>query len=260
MWPAAAYPTGESVGPCSFSKKKLSSFSINNRDVESKICAKGGTVLESTTTRDSRFTCLDVAKAAGLREGPRIGQERSFACNRHNDEHPSLMINESKKTWMCGPCRKSGTPWQLAAFLAGLDPADRKGIHSWLTEHGINTTGNGGASLHGRQIVATYPYDDEAEKLLYEVVRFSPKGFAQRRPDGNGGWHWNLQDVRRVMYRLPEVLHAVDIFIVEGEKDADNLRSAGLTATTVPGGAGKWRPDYANSFKSHQYVIIIPGQ
>jgi len=33
-------------------------------------------------------------KVAGLREGPHVGQERSFACNQHDDEHPSLMVNE----------------------------------------------------------------------------------------------------------------------------------------------------------------------
>jgi hypothetical protein len=43
--------------------------------------------------------------------------------------------------------------------------------------------------------------------LLYQVVRFAPKDFRQRRPDGPGGWTWNLKGVRRVLYRLFELLH-----------------------------------------------------
>ena len=60
---------------------------------------------------------------------------------------------------------------------------------------------NGGERRH---IVAEYNYTDEAGKLLFQVVRYVPKGFAQRRPDGNGGWVWGLGDTRRVLYRLPE--------------------------------------------------------
>ena len=45
------------------------------------------------------------------------------------------------------------------------------------------------------QPVAWYPYTDEHEQVLYEVVRFVPKTFRQRRPDGKGDWVWNLQGV-----------------------------------------------------------------
>ena len=80
-----------------------------------------------------------------------------------------------------------------------------------------------------RRIVATYDYRDADGTLLFQSVRLEPKDFRQRRPDGNGGWAWNLKDVRRVLYRLP-ALSAADpsepAFIVEGEKDADRL--AGL--------------------------------
>ena len=87
--------------------------------------------------------------------------------------------------------------------------------------------GNG----HSKRIVATYDYRDERGGCLYQVVRFEPKGFAQRRPDGNGGWIWNLDGVRQVPYRLPELLAADPdewVLIVEGEKDADRLAGFGL--------------------------------
>ena len=50
-------------------------------------------------------------------------------------------------------------------------------------------------------IVATYDYRDGDDTLLYQVLRLEPKDFRQRRPDGNGGWIWKL-DERRVLVSL----------------------------------------------------------
>jgi hypothetical protein len=68
------------------------------------------------------------------------------------------------------------------------------------------------------RVVCAYPYSDEGGTLLYEVVRLKPKSFRQRRPDGNGGWIWKLDGVRRVIYRWPEILQYADatIFLCEG--------------------------------------------
>jgi len=118
------------------------------------------------------------------------------------------------------------------------------------------------------RMVATYDYTDVDGKLLYQVVRFEPKGFKHRRPDGAGGWLWNLKGVKPVLYRFPEVLQAVTkgqtIYICEGEKDSDNLAKLGLIATTNNGGAEKWRPEYSEALKSAEVVILpdrdAPGQ
>jgi len=110
-------------------------------------------------------------------------------------------------------------------------------------------------------IEAVYPYKDEKGNLLYEVIRYYPKDFRQRRPDGKGGYIYNLQGVTPVLYRLPEVLEAVrsnkPVLIVEGEKDVDNLFKLGFTATTNSGGAGKWRDSFSDALKE-AHVVIIP--
>ena len=111
----------------------------------------------------------------------------------------------------------------------------------------------------GRRIVTTYPYRDEQGKLLFEVCRYEPKDFCQRAPDGVGGWRWSLKDVRRVLYRLPELIAApreVVVHLVEGEKDADRLASVGLVATTCPGGANKWKAEYTGALSSRKVVIL----
>jgi 5S rRNA maturation endonuclease (ribonuclease M5) len=67
---------------------------------------------------------------------------------------------------------------------------------------------------------------------------------------------WNLEGVKRVLYRLPEVIKAQTVMIAEGEKDADNLTELGFTATTNPMGAGKWRPEYSETLRRKDVVIF----
>jgi len=107
------------------------------------------------------------------------------------------------------------------------------------------------------KVVARYDYVDEQGVLLYQVERTDPKGFRQRRPEGDG-WSYKLGDVRRVLYRLPELLAAPHrpVCLVEGEKDVDNLRRIGLLATTIAGGAGAWRPEYADQLRDRTVVIL----
>ncbi|MFL5337462.1 MAG: hypothetical protein ACJ8H8_30885 [Geminicoccaceae bacterium] len=66
---------------------------------------------------------------------------------------------------------------------------------------------NGEAQPEPR-IVETYDYRDEVGGLLFQVVRYEPKAFRQRRPNGLGQWVWNLDGIERVPYRLPELLAA----------------------------------------------------
>jgi hypothetical protein len=111
-----------------------------------------------------------------------------------------------------------------------------------------------------RDIVAEYDYKDIHGDLLYQTVRFVPKGFAQRKPDSHGGWIWNLSGVTRVLYRLPELLAADPKrlrIICEGEKDVDSLLRLGFVATSNVGGAGKWHTDYVQWFKD-SLVCLIP--
>jgi hypothetical protein len=106
---------------------------------------------------------------------------------------------------------------------------------------------------------ATYDYVDENGVLLSQVVRKPGKKFTQRRPDGAGGWVWKLGDTRRVLYRLPEVIEAVHagrpIYVLEGEKDVHALEAAGHVATCNPGGAGKWRAEYAQALAGAHVVV-----
>jgi putative DNA primase/helicase len=110
------------------------------------------------------------------------------------------------------------------------------------------------------QIIKEYNYEDQTGKLLYQVLRYEPKGFSQRRPDGNGGWIGNVSGAEKVLYKLGQLIRAdLDewIFITEGEKDADRISSCGFTATTASGGTGKWLESY-NEYFRNRCVAILP--
>jgi len=185
------------------------------------------------------------------------GPEYLGFCPFHEDTRPSLSVNLRSGLWHCHSlaCGAEGDAMAFLMKLKGINFKAAQAEIAQLTDQEKEPARKQARS--GDKIVTSYDYLDEAGKLLFQVVRLEPKGFRQRRPDGNGDWIWSLKGVRRVLYRLPELLRAEIVFVCEGEKDADNLRELGLVATTCPMGAGKWRPEYSNSLQGKQ-VIILP--
>ena len=107
------------------------------------------------------------------------------------------------------------------------------------------------------KIVKTYDYTDEAGNLLFQVCRLEPKSFRQRHKNGKGDWTWGMTGIRRVLYHLHDIIKGPKVYFVEGEKDCDALWDCGLVATTSPGGANNWKPEYAKYLVGKK-VIIIP--
>lgn len=165
-------------------------------------------------------------------------------CPAHEDSRPSLSISRGTNggivLYCHAGCRTEDICGALGLTLRDLMPEQ-----------------------DARRIDATYDYTDENGVLLYQVVRYFPKEFRQRRPDGRGGWLWNMQGVRRVLYRLPAVMEAKargePIYLTEGEKDALALVKLGLCATTHAGGAGKWRDEYTKTLADCR-VVMLPDQ
>ncbi len=158
------------------------------------------------------------------------GDEWQALCPFHADSKPSLSINAKTGAYFCHGCGKKGGFLHFYAKLNGLD--DRRDFPKILSaiarDFGIETE-----EVKAR-LVKTYDYTDEAGNLLFQVCRYEPKSFKQRAPSGPGRWDYRLNGVRRVLYRLPEVLKAEEVLIVEGEKDADTVAALGFTATTSP--------------------------
>ena len=178
------------------------------------------------------------------------GQAQWMArCPAHDDRRASLSVSRGDGGRCLLHCH-AGCTLEDVCRVIGMEPKDL-----FMAEHHQKAHA-------GSRIVATYDYRDESGTLIFQVVRFEPKDFRQRRPDGKGGWTWNTKGTRRVLYRLPELLAAdagAWVFIVEGEKDADNLAALGLVATCNAGGAGKWQDGYAETLRDRR-VAIIPDR
>lgn len=171
-------------------------------------------------------------------EARRSGSSWLARCPAHDDHTPSLSIGKAggKVLLHC----HAGCPQRDV-----IEALKARGL--WQPE----------PKTDQRRIVATYDYTDEAGQLLYQVVRYEPKDFRQRYPDGRGGWIWKKHS-RQVLYHLPEVLENPIIFVVEGEKDAETLRSWGFVATTNAGGANApWLPQFTGALQGRE-VILIP--
>jgi hypothetical protein len=106
------------------------------------------------------------------------------------------------------------------------------------------------------RVIAAYDYTDINGELLYQVLRYEPKRFSQRRPDGKGGWIWSIDDCPRVLYRLSELLKYPDacVFVCEGEKDAGRVASLDHCATTVA--CGKWTADCVQALAGRDVLIL----
>ena len=167
--------------------------------------------------------------------------------NSHQDNKPSLFVNLTNGSFHCKGCGVKGSIFDHYMKIHNVDY--RTAFNHLSKEAGLATEPQ-------KKIIKTYDYTDESGNLLFQTVRYEPKDFKQRRPDGKDGWIYNLQGIRLVPYNLPDVMKAKSIVIVEGEKDADSLKAIGFTATCNPMGAGKWKTDYSESFKGKRVVII----
>lgn len=156
-------------------------------------------------------------------------------CPAHDDQRASLSVGigaEERGLIKChAGCHMLTVLRAISLSLSDLYPQGHPGRERLA-----------GRRRSGR-IVATYDYRDAEGAMLFQVVRFDPKDFRQRRPDGNDGWTWGIEGIPRVLFRLPELLVANPadwVYVAEGEKDVLALVAAGLVATCNPGGAGKW--------------------
>ncbi|HTQ54028.1 MAG TPA: DUF927 domain-containing protein [Bryobacteraceae bacterium] len=177
-------------------------------------------------------------------------------CPIHKGKRDSFAAEAETGQWFChSTCGRGGDILDLEMALTGADFKTAKAAIFDILGRPDPLNGNRAARA---RIAATYDYTDEAGQLLYQTVRYDPKGFKQRKPGGKGSWLWNIKGVRLVLYRLPDLLKrgAETVFICEGEKDVHSLESLGLLATCNPMGAGKWRADYSETVRSRSVVLL----
>jgi hypothetical protein len=141
----------------------------------------------------------------------------------------------------------------------------------------------------------SYIYTDRLGQELCRVYRFidaygnkitpvdhpcpcvlDPKATCE--PGCVNGRVWGAKNVRRVLYHLIDVLQAILIFVVEGEKNANDLARAlalyiskrdgfrlgklmldRVAVTTNMGGSGGWKPDYGYGRVFAEKIVVKLG-
>jgi putative DNA primase/helicase len=166
-------------------------------------------------------------------------------CPAHDDRNPSLKIDRGDEGHVLLHCFV-GCSVEAILDAMGLTMADL-----YPDEPARQMT---------QSLVASYDYVDEAGTLLYQNLRYGPrKDFRARRPDGAGGWLWKLGGVRRVPYRLTQLLAApidAPVILCEGEKDADRLGALGLLSSCHKSIGSGWHPDLTPYFAGRSVVIL----
>ncbi len=193
---------------------------------------------------------------------------RSTNEEKHFPNHGGLFVNPEKNKWWSHGNETGGDAIDLIRFALSCDferALEWQRSHGYLADHEPQSQ---------KQLVSEYDYVDSDGELRYQVVRYRPKDFRQRRPLGKR-WAWGLRgetyrrstpggdwyrvngpvevgdditelpSVDAVPYRLPELLRSGEtpVLLPGGEKDVENLRALGFTATCNHGGEGKWWPE-----------------
>ena len=200
------------------------------------------------------YSLIPVIDVARLLFGSEA-RERTRGDERHFPDHGGLFVNIKKNRWYSHGNAAGGDAIALIRFATGCE---YKAAFDWLRSNGFETyLGERPAT---KREVRPYDYTAENGAPLYQVVRYEPKDFRQRRPNGKGGWDWGgPKKGEEVPYRLPELLAArkeAGVLIAAGEKDVDNLLSLGLLATTNHGGEGNWWPALTPYFKDRRVFIL----
>lgn len=185
--------------------------------------------------------------ANGLGRSSRSGGGFVAPCPAHNDRNPSLSISETKEGKILVKCHAGCSNDAVVSALKGkgLWPEpERKDLPKPKAK---------------KKILAEYDYvDPDTGEVVMQVVRYEPKDFRQRRPNGNGGWDWSVPASKRILFNLPAVKASNKLVcVVEGEKDVQGLAAIGVVATCNPGGAGKWQDNYSAALAGRD-VCILP--
>lgn len=114
----------------------------------------------------------------------------------HGDQRPSFSVWLTPKGKIGHKCFRGCSETAIDTAL-GITWKDRMPPRSAVSR-----------AMEGQTIAAEYDYRDETGTLLYQNVRYDPKDFKQRAPDGAGGWKWKMAGPRRVIYKLPELIAA----------------------------------------------------
>lgn len=220
-----------------------------------------------------------------VKNGPSAAGEYLCRCPAHDDRTASLCVREGDKGIVLKCQAGCSTQKVLDAMelqMKDLFNDDKKpqpkrsaAKPAAVKQYGSYEEAYG----YLGKFVCAYQYQSADGVPLFEVARIDTskgdahdKTFRQHRLVGEG-WTFPLETgvpdaLKNALYRLPDVKAAIadgkPVYIVEGEKDADNMAKLGYAATTNAMGAEKWRDAHSEHLRGADVRIIPdndePGQ
>lgn len=192
----------------------------------------------------------------------RVGNEFVGLSPFKNEKTPSFTVSDEKLFYHDFSSGKHGDVIDFLVEMRGL--SFRQAVEELAAESGVDIR----AAPEPTKVksapmkpVCHYEYQDETGFPYMRVTRYEPKTFRQFHWDCDG-WANGKPKTGVIPYRLPEIIARPndDIWLVEGEKDADTLAGLGLLATTAPGGATAFPRDDVGFLKwfDGRRVYAIP--
>ena len=216
-----------------------------------------------------------------LLDAKQVGKHWKARCPAHDDHNPSLSITEGDDGRVLLHCH-SGCPTQKIVAAMGLKMRDLMPAHTSDSDKNPRhrpqsvflsvsdssesrktyaTPREAIAALerrHGKRS-ARWTYTDAHGDPVGVIVRWDTSTGKDIRPVSRmkSGWVIGGMPTPRLLYRLPDLTGANHVYVVEGEKAADAMRSVGLIATTSPHGSksaakADWSP------LAGKDVVILP--
>lgn len=214
----------------------------------------------------------------GRLDGVKTAGQNQWAARcpcRNDDNNPSLSIAQSDATGdvLVSCHRGNGCDTKQICDAMGIKVSqlfNTAHSDSWVDKPSQyrDSSSPQVQKKSSRKLVATYKFRDENGILMYEKLRYvdesGKKSFGHRRPDPDmpGEYIYDAKGIKKILYRLPEVIKAINdgepVWLVEGEKDVDALVSKyGVCATTMSSGAGHWEPEYSQLLAGAEVLEIV---
>jgi len=188
------------------------------------------------------------------------GNELSGLCPFHDDNTPSMSVNASSGLFKCHACSTTGSIFDLYGKIHGLDfPTSLKALRALAGMSASHEDVPTNSSTMQKE-VDRHDYHDANGNLLYQRVRFEPGDNGRSKkymPFEPATKIWSRL-CEPVLYRLPEVNSAATVFICEGERKADIIKSWGLVGTCLDSGAASIITPTMINILTGKELIILP--
>lgn len=237
------------------------------------------------------------------------GMEHRSRCPIHGGNNPnSFWADIAEGNWCCFSCGAKGPSAFMLELALLKNELGRPPLNDEVLRSMEQTLGTpfvqrvytepidrGKKGWDRKQARDFYRYTDEIGDELFTVWRFVDRSGKKLTPADrpcpcrdnpesecphgcSEGRIWSTKGVRRVLYRLPSVIASSVVFVVEGEKNANDLQRAlsiyikrnggfplgammldHVAVTTNPGGATAWRPEHGYGRYFTGKVVIKLG-